>query len=462
MAYGEKDRVRAPVVELADRRALERWMPADEDLVEEARRLKERALLDLGMSHSAVASWLYSKCHHQVPTTAVDTAAVVASGDGTCLLLYNPGFFVAIGQEGVRFVLFHEARHIIQRHLFADPELRADPVFTLACEVTINHVALERLGGGLPERDGEPVGISPERIYRMYREDLREQGLEPLPYARWSETDQSVYRELGRMRRPPAVADHTVCVHVVLGAAGRSVLDQETVDAVGGEVLRNVLLAARRGDAVAHRELLDLLGRTEGISEGADRLWGDLGAHALRGQTVRTRRVEWWQRWLVDVLGSRLREGERLAYPKKRGALLAALGHEPMLSRQAPSRVKSLVIALDTSGSMPDGVVGWLAELVGRIEGAEAEWVAFDATVKPFRPGEPLRGGGGTSFDAVRAHVEGRDETPDAVIVVTDGHAPPIMPADPDRWIWLITPGGEEWPERCDPPMACHRVRPLS
>jgi hypothetical protein len=51
------------------------------------------------------------------------------------------------------------------------------------------------------------------------------------------------------------------------------------------------------------------------------------------------------------------------------------------------------------------------------------------------------------------------DEHPDAVIMVTDGHAPAIAPAEPDKWIWLITPGGDDWPERRHPPMACHRVR---
>ena len=134
------------MVDLTDRRALERWPPADAAVVAEARRLKEAALLDFGLTESAVASWLYAKCRHQIPTTAIDTAAVVASGDGTCLLLYNPDFFVALGLDGVKFVLFHEARHLVHRHLFAEPELRADPVFTLAAEVSINHVALVRLG----------------------------------------------------------------------------------------------------------------------------------------------------------------------------------------------------------------------------------------------------------------------------------------------------------------------------
>ncbi|MFF4622264.1 DUF2201 family putative metallopeptidase [Nonomuraea jabiensis] len=174
MVYGKRGRTRLRVVELSDRRALERWRPADEETVARARRLKEQALLDLGMTHSTIASWIYSKCSHQIPTTAVDTAAVLASGDGTCLLLYNPDFFVALGLEGVRFVLFHEARHLVQRHLFADPDLRDDPVFALACEVTINHVAMVRLRqAGLPEIGGEPVGVDPGEIHRAYR-GLRE------------------------------------------------------------------------------------------------------------------------------------------------------------------------------------------------------------------------------------------------------------------------------------------------
>ena len=145
MAYGEKA-PQATVVGLTDRRALEAWRPADEAVIARARRYKEEALLDFGMELSVIASWLYTKCHHHIPTTAIDTAAVMASGDGTCLLLYNPTFFCELGLDGVKFVLFHEARHLIQRHLFAESELRADPVFTLAAEVTINHVAMTRLG----------------------------------------------------------------------------------------------------------------------------------------------------------------------------------------------------------------------------------------------------------------------------------------------------------------------------
>ncbi|MFI0938799.1 hypothetical protein [Streptomyces sp. NPDC021020] len=461
MGYGERGGHRH-VVDLADRRALERWRPADAEVTAEARRLKEAALLDFGLSESAVASWLYAKCRHQIATTAVGTAAVVASGDGSCLLLYNPEFFVALGLDGVKFVLFHEARHLVHRHLFAEPELRADPVFTLAAEVSINHVALVRLGRDtLPLVDGEPTGIDPAAVHRAYTEDLLAHGRDPVDYAAFTATDMSVHRELKRMRHPPVTEPR--CLHLTEGAVPA---DQETVDRTAGSVLLNTLLAARRGHTGAEGELLDLMDRTEGAGERVSRLWGRLGTGALRGTTTATGRVDWWQRWLVDVLASKLREGERLVYPKKRGALLAALGADPMLSRRGPVRDKVLVIAYDTSGSMPGHVVHWLTRLVGAIDGVQAHWLSFDGAVMPFRPGERVYGGGGTSFAVVADYVEGRtaldgrlfEERPDAVVVLTDGYAPHITPAEPDKWIWLITEGGDDWPDAHHPPMACHRV----
>ncbi|MFF4301738.1 hypothetical protein [Streptomyces sp. NPDC001601] len=253
MSYGERGRPRPPVVGLTDLRALEAYRPADPEVVARARRLKEAALLDFGLTESTVASWLYSKCPHQIPTTAVDTAAVVASGDGTCLLLYNPDFFVGLGLDGVKFVLFHEARHLVHRHLLAGPELREDPVFAVAAEVAVNHVALIRLGRTeLPVLDGRPTGVDPRAVYDAYRDDLTAHGLEPLTYDAFTETDLRIYGELKRMREPPVPPP--LCPHLVQGLVPA---DQATVDEVTSSALLNTLLAARRGHAGAERELVD-------------------------------------------------------------------------------------------------------------------------------------------------------------------------------------------------------------
>lgn len=454
-------------VDAHDRRALAGYRPADPAVIAEAVRLKEAALVDFGMESSAIAAWIYSKCVYQIPTTAVATAAVMASGDGTCLLMFNPGFFVAIGLEGVKFVLFHEARHVIQRHLFAEDELRADPVFEVATESTINHVALTRLRRtALPTLDGKSVGVDPREIHQEYVADLTGQRLAPVGYEAFVETDMACYSELKRMQEPPVIRNQ-VCVHAADGEG--DLLDPETVERVANEVLANVLLAAGRGVRIAHEELSDLIDRTDGASDRITKLWGSLGAGLIRGRTERTRRVDWWQRWLVDVLSSKLDEGERLVYPKKRGAVLAALGEDPTLSRRGPRRVKVVAIAVDASGSMPGHVVDWVASLVGQLDGVEAHWLSFDAAVAPFDPGGALLGGGGTSFQAVADYLEGRTPSPvngekfgeqlDAVIMVTDGYAPHITPEESDKWIWLITEQGDDWPEHHNPQMACHRVR---
>ncbi|GAA4636679.1 hypothetical protein GCM10023196_087390 [Actinoallomurus vinaceus] len=513
---------------LSDLRRLMADEPGDPEVVEEARRRKESALLDFGVGQSVVASWLYAKCHHHIPTTAIPTAAVVATGDGGCALLYNPYFFLELDHDGVKFVLFHEARHLMHRHLYVDEDLRTDPAFTLAAEVAINHVALLRLeraglptipargrsgegdadpaGGGNGNGSREQVGVDPGLVYRAYQEDLRRQGLSPLPYDEFSYTDLTVYGELRRMKAlsEPAPA---YCIHLQ-GDPGEGVhgsgddtggdgdqggrlardgdqssglgrgggrggrwgvpRDDETVEHLGNEVLHEVMQAALRGNPAARGELLDLADRTADGGERLERLWGGLGLDKLRGTTPKTRRIDWWQRWLTDVLASKLEESDRLVYPKKQGAIMLALGHDPMLARRGPERLKVVLIAFDTSGSMPDSVVEWLTTLVGQTDGVESHWLSFDGVVVPFVPGERVSGGGGTDFQNVVDYAEGRlavngkrfEAEPDAIIMVTDGYAPHVTPADPDKWIWLITDNGDDWPERHHPPMACHRVTP--
>jgi hypothetical protein len=448
--------------DLRDRRALAALAHPDPAVTERALRLKEAALLDFGVRDSVAGSWIYAKCRHQIATMGVPTAAVVATGDGVGSLLYNPEFFAGIGPAGVKFVLFHEARHLMQRHLHTDPELRADPLFVLATEVSVNHVAMRRLGMAMPQLDGAVVGVDPAAVHRAYEADLRARGLEPLGYPAFVETDLGVYRELRRMAAPPGSG--VLCVHMEEGGVP---LDAETVERIAASVLESLMRQARAGHAGARAELLELAARTGDAGERLARMWGDLGLGALRGVTQKTRRVEWWRRWLVDVLAAKLRAGERLVYPKKLGAVLLALGHEPMLHRRGDVRYKTVLIAFDTSGSMPDSVVEWLTTLVGQIDGVRAHWLSFDAEVMPFAPGERVLGGGGTSFQGVVDYAEGRlevagkrlEDDVDAVIVVTDGHAPAVRPAEPERWIWLITDGGSTWPEVQEPPMACHRVR---
>lgn len=56
-----------------------------------------------------------------------------------------------------------------------------------------------------------------------------------------------------------------------------------------------------------------------------------------------------------------------------------------------------VLVAFDTSGSMPDAVVEWLTTLAGQTDGVESHWLSFDGVVMPFVPGERVAGGARTA-----------------------------------------------------------------
>lgn len=496
--------------------------PAPADVVERARATKERVLMQFGASASVTASVLFTKCHHHLPTTGVETMAVMLMADHTAAFLYNPWFTLQLGEEGSRFVMFHESRHLIYRHLYNEPHLRADPLFTLACEIGINHDAMERLGrqalptitlladhevvlgdDGRPVVDaeghtvygnpvldpkGQPVtektGVDPKGQYDKYVADLKKQGLSPVPYAAFVKTDFGCYTELKRMSNPPRPEQQmAVCLHGPAtegdsnksgpGAGGQSSDDDEnipmnedTADSLGQEALRQLMKQAVAGSENAREELLKLAERSEGTSERTSKMWSDLGVGRLRGQTLATRKVDWWKQWLNDALASRLKPGEKLIYNKKRGALDLLLGNDPILGHRGDEEERLALVAIDTSGSMSQKVLDYLTQLVGHTDGVEFRWVAFDGVVEPFVAGEAVHGGGGTNFGNVMDYAEGRlavngqtlDIHPDVVLMLTDGYAAPIQPAEPDKWIWLITEGGSDDWIRAQGDMDSHKI----
>lgn len=470
--------------------------PAPDHIVEQARKIKELALLSFGGDHSVVASAIYTKCYHHVPTRTIPTLAVTTLADHSAVFLYNPDFVIRLGEEGMKFGLFHEARHLIYRHLFTfgSAQNKKNPhLWMLAQEIGINHETMERLQTGMPmlyeiDENGERItdehgivkrtkfeGVDPQKHYSAYRDDLIEQGIEPVSFEEFVATDTDTFRELERMANPPQDPNE-ICFRLTDGDEGDGdssdgsmgiPTNEETDASITKEALRQAIRKAVGGSEHARKEVLGIAERTEGLSEEISQMWGDLGLGRLRGQSLATRRVDWWHQWVNDHLASRLKEGDRLIYSKKRGAVDMWLGNDPMLSHRGDEEEKVLVVAIDTSGSMPDHVLEYLTKLVGSTPGITFRWVAFDGVVEPFVPGEAVSGGGGTNFGHVMDYVEGRlevdgaklDVHPDAVLMVTDGYAPPIYPAEPEKWVWLITEGGtDHWLQTHKPEMAFHKI----
>lgn len=379
-------------------------------------------------------------------TDEVATMAVQLRPDGIATLLANPGFVIEVGADGTAFVLCHEALHLLFAHLRHDGA--RDDAWRLACEVVINHWVQRATGQPLPRsmRTGEQVGIDPRAVHR----DHLAAGAAPVTYDAFVLTDTDCARYL---RATPGTTTETsadVCVHH----------DGDSTEVVDGDAVERVLEAAVAragdGDELLRQRLLGL----EELTPDAP-VWGRTGVSELRATTQRLGSTRLWQAQLAHVLGQTLRPRVEVRYDRKIGwwdaELLAEVGLHldpgvgmPLLPGTVTDHQRQVAIYLDTSGSVPAEVVDAAAATVGRIPDTLAHWRSFDHEVHPFEPGEPLVGGGGTSFHVVAedaaALAAGLDERLDAVVVLTDGYAEPITPPDAQRWIWLIVAGGDTWP----------------
>ena len=417
------------------------------------------ALMFMELSAGAIAATILAVGIKEV-TTEIPTFAVTIRGDGIERLWMNPAFSAQLSHRERRFVLAHEAYHLLLRHLYRNKELAADRYWTIATECVINHLVKKHISAS----EVPAGGVDPEQVYDGYKKAAKKMGMDAVDFETFIKSDASVYALL-RQTQPPLknvqITCHTSCgegsddgdQQQQQGSGGGlgSDIDPESLGDIIEGALDNALDRAKQGSEDLKNVLLDLMDATPELSD----TWGNLGLGALRGKTESSRAHVLWQQLFARALTSKLaEEGERPIYDRKTGWWDTGIpGVSRPLAPMGKDEQSQVLIAIDTSGSMPDQVIYAIAATVGKIPNVHATWVTFDADVYEFQPGDPLKGGGGTSFDPVVKYMMELEEVPDAVVAVTDGYAPPINPPYPERWIWLITPNGDQWPAKQDPPM---------
>lgn len=455
---------------------LQRENQAPPELIDEAKKVVSQQMMGLALSDSVLSSILAGVMRH-VYTTAFPTYAVMLGGDGFPILAINPEFAIKLGPDNGVFVVMHEMLHLYNKHLYVDPAMSKDERWTIASEACINHLVSQLLNRGLPEIDGEKTGVDPKSVYERYRDDLKKQGKDPIALSDFYRTDLGAYNELCKMTKPPKTKQ-MMCVHQDPNGSGdvggqdlsdMLDLDQDEVDKLMRKALDVSMHEAKaNGNRAAKEELLKLEERSKG-SPKAEKIWGDIGLGSLRGETLRTRKTQYWQQWVQNIIASKLEEGFRLRYQRK-------IWWDPRLAYRGDEEKKRLLVAFDTSGSMHQEVLDWLVTKCGETDGLEILFGCFDGDFWPLEPGEPFQGGGGTSFhvieDALNRLQDGQDLVSsngkvtlrsgpiDAVLCVTDGYAPELTPKEPEKWIWLIVPGGSTWPESHTPTMDCYEIEP--
>ena len=207
-------------------------------------------------------------------------------------------------------------------------------------------------------------------------------------------------------------------------------------DSIIGEVLREAL----NGNQAAINDLKKLMDDYED-SEAVSGMFGHLGVGKLFGQAPPAQKVSWVGQFVKDIIDSKLRQAARLIRKEK-------IWWEDQLVFRGPEKVRKGIVLYDASASMPSDIVQRFTELIGEEDGLELMHWSFDAQVWPAADEYGIRGGGGTSFRPGYDLACKEDEV-HFLLYVTDGYAPALVPdgeIDADKVIWVITPGGHDWP----------------
>ena len=399
-------------------------------------------------------------------TEEIPTLAVTIGGDGIVRLLVNPPFAAKLSDVDLMFGLVHEVYHIVMAHLAKDEALGTDEVATLAKEIVGNDRSIRVLGRKqVPQEDGKPICICPTAEYARYRRAKVEAAktdptaTDPVSYEEFVSTDlacAAYLREIPQPKKPKKTICCRASGHPVPGDGdgdgdgsgsnpGNAGVDPEQAGKIVDGILDKAMTRALNGDESAKDALLDL-GDTLGDEHP---IWGDLGLGALRGLTPPPVEVHYWTRYLQNAITSILTPGANLVYPRKMIAfedLYEESGYRLPFLPVGDERHTRLLRAIDTSGSMSQRFLDQVAALIGEVPNCEVVDITFDAYVYELEHGDEMRGGGGTSFEPVADYVDQSEEPFDCVLVITDGYAPEMVPAEPDKWVWLITPNGSMWP----------------
>lgn len=434
--------------------------PADPQKVEDARNIIQALISKkLALTSSTLTTVIMSvmrQVYHNVP--GLDTLAVSLAHDNVPVLLINPDFVLSVDRpEDLVVVLAHEAMHLIAMHLrLVDPAKRGDEMYTMTAEAWINYFVLTLLQTDLPTIEGKPTGVDPIKFFEKFKKAASEAGIQSFPrkIEEFYSSDENAYKWISQLPKQFRGGNNW-CAHGSDALPGQGdpssdvtpSLDDQAVGQLAQKALEVALRnALKDGNDKAKQELQKLLNSSEG-NETAEQIFGDLGAYELLGGTSPTKRSRFWDKKVARAIASLIKPGDRLAFNRKRP-------RERIFSPRGKVEEKSIVIAIDTSGSMFFGdALDRVRELVGQTK-AKARWVWFDGAVWEFKPGDDMHGGGGTNCSLVETWIlENCKRYPDAVICVTDGYFAHFTPSKPKRWIWVITKDGDPWPRTYEPPM---------
>ena len=331
---------------------------------------------------------------------------------------FNRSFFDSLGDDQLLFVLFHEALHYAFHHLYRRHN-RISWIWNTACDLVVNAFLLEKAGFKKIRNRAFQQFTNASITFETLKIASNKDGL--------SLNAEEVYDLLANDAS-----------YIRTHAGDLTACDEHLWAQPDSECAME--------DAFSIQDLADEL---KDAFRGHIRAWDDFSLGELRAikEVIEPVKLSW------DVILCRRMTSciqttveQRWAPPARKTAWLYP---EVLLPSDRESELlrSSILLALDTSGSISCDVLGKLLAIGKSIpqDKAEVTAVCFDAETYPldiWAPELEFFGGGGTSFQAIEDLAADLPRYPDLIIVLTDGYAPCPSPQHPDRWLWLITDDG--------------------
>jgi predicted metal-dependent peptidase len=372
---------------------------------------------------------------------------------------FNRAYFDGLGHDEMVFVILHETVHFAFCHSVRRHD-RLPALWNIACDLVVNTFLLQKVGFA-------------KIISKSFRNFIKSAiTFENLPIApankQLSLTAEQVYDLLvndtkavqgnasknpkGRVQRATPVGKCGLTQR-----ASNEARQVETGATGSGRRVSTIKACDEHGwseaDFDSTPEQSEPIGK---LAEQAQQIfrewlpsWGDSSSGELRaiGGIIKPVNISWdfvLSRRIASCIQIAIEQ--RWAPPNRKIAWLYPAVLLPA-DREVERRHMSVLIAIDSSGSIPPPVLERLVAVAHSIpaDRVQVTAVSFDAKVYPVDiwAKEPkVWGGGGTSFNAVEVFAKQLNKYPDLVVVLTDGLVPRPTVLHPDRWFWLITEQG--------------------
>lgn len=402
-------------------------------------------------------------------TSAIPTAAVTVDHDGQIFLMFSPKFVQEILKKKnhtkiLEIVLMHEALHVILEHI-SRKKHRNPMLWNIACDAIVNTMVLNIFSDRyhvVPNLvEVENKALTHNNFVAQKNKNINQEYVDEmnsffstliLPY-RINETNDSCYiscaeelyeRLLDNCTTVMAkdlktLDDHSGWDKSGEGKGKKKSRQQEMSEDQLKEQLKNAL----EGTIKADKDALDK------ISGGKEAGKIPCGEFRELGINVVAKRLP-WDKMLKNFIASRIDEYvEECWHNPSRKLRLFYPGVVLPNEFEVEDREKLLVlIAVDTSGSMDGETLKKVQGVLSVFPADKVDYtaVSFDTQIYPIDSDitkvTRFRGGGGTSFQDVAEHAHKLPTHPDVVIMITDGYDSPPKLQMPNRWLWLLVPGG--------------------